>query len=74
MMVEIMGGREGHDPQSDYQGTDGEDPATRRTVMVGEGRRFASSEYLATDADAHQKNAEDEGGPRHGLTFVPHKR
>ena len=70
--MEEMGGGEGNNPKADNQRTDGEDPATRRTVVGSQSGRFASAENLAADTDGHEESAEDEGGPSHGLTFVPY--
>jgi hypothetical protein len=32
---------------------------------------FAGAEDLAANADGHEDNAEDEGDPDHGSTFLP---
>jgi hypothetical protein len=59
MVVEVMCGREGNDPQTNHEGADGENPAARRTVMGGEGGGLTGTEDLAADTDGHQESAED---------------
>lgn len=66
-----MGGGEGDNPEADDKGADGEDPAAHGPVVGSKGGRLAGAENLAADADGHEESAEDEGGPSHGLTFVP---
>jgi hypothetical protein len=71
VVVEVMGSREGDNPQADDEGTDGEDPATRRTVVGSESGGFTGAENLAADADGHEHDAEDESGPYHGFPLSP---
>jgi hypothetical protein len=70
VVVKEVGGGESDDPESDDEGADGEDPFADRAIGGGEGGRFAGAEDLAADADSHEENAENEGDPDHGLTFV----
>jgi hypothetical protein len=72
VVMEEMSGGEGNDPEADDEGADGEDPATRGTVVGSQSGGLAGAENLAADADGHEESAEDEGGPSHGLTFVPY--
>lgn len=74
VMMQEMSSGERDNPKADDQGTHGQNPAPRGAVMSGKAGRFAGAENLAADADGHQKCAEDKGGPRHGLTFVPYPR
>jgi hypothetical protein len=71
VVMEVVSGGEGDGPQTDDDGADGEDPVAGVAIGGGEGRRLANAENLAADADGHEENAEDEGGPDHGFTFVP---
>jgi len=63
--------REGDDPETDDQGADGEDPVADVAVLGGKSGGFTGAENLAADADGHEENAENEGDPSHGLTFLP---
>jgi hypothetical protein len=72
--MKVMSGGDRDNPEADDEGADGDDPATCGAVMGGEGGGLAGAENLAADTDGHEENAEDEGGPSHGLTFVPYRR
>ena len=69
--MEEMSGGDRDDPEADDERADGEDPAAHGPVVGSKGGRLAGAENLAADADGHEESAEDEGGPSHGLTFVP---
>lgn len=71
VVAEVVSCGEGDDPEADHERADGENPAPGRTVVGSKGGGLASAEDLAAKANGHQESAEDEGGPRHGLTFVP---
>jgi hypothetical protein len=58
---------EGDDPQADDHTADGEDPVTGTTVVVAHCVGFAGAEDLAADADGHEKSAECECEPSHGV-------
>ena len=64
--MEDVGSREGDDPETDDQAADCDDPFASGAVVGSEGGGFADSEDLATDANDHQKRAENEGEPSHG--------
>lgn len=72
VVVEEMSSGQGDNPQADNEGADGENPVAGMAILGSEGGGFASAENLAAEADGHQQNAEEQSGPRHGLTFVPH--
>jgi hypothetical protein len=74
VVMEDMGGGEGDDPEPDNEGSDRDDPSARRPIMGSEAGGFANAENLAADANGHQENAEDEGDPDHGPSFVPYLR
>ncbi len=71
VVMEEAGGGEGDNPKADDERADGEDPVARVAIGGCESGRLAGAEDLAADADGHEENAEDEGGPDHGLTFLP---
>ena len=71
VVTEEVSGREGNDPKTDDERADGEDPVARVAILGGEGGGFTNAEDLAADANGHEESAEDEGGPSHGLTFLP---
>lgn len=66
-----MGGGVSDNPEADDEGADRKDPAAGGPVLDGEGVGFAGAEDLAANADGHEDNAEDEGDPDHGSTFLP---
>lgn len=70
MVMQEVRGREGDYPETDDDRADREDPVTGVAILGGEGGGFADAEDLAGEANGHQENAEDEGGPSHGLTFL----
>ncbi len=71
VVMKEAGGGEGNNPKADDEGADGEDPVARVAIGGCESGGFMGAENLAADADGHEENAEDEGGPDHGLTFLP---
>jgi hypothetical protein len=71
MVMKEVRGRECYNPEADDDCADRKDPVAGVAILGGEGRGFTNAKNLASEANGHQKNAEDEGGPSHGLTFVP---
>lgn len=71
VVMEVMGGGEGDDPEADDDGANGENPAAGRPVVGSESGGFASAKDLTADADGHEDDAEDEGNPDHSFTFLP---
>jgi len=71
VMAQEVSGREGDHPETDDDGADGEDPVAGLAILGRKGGGFANAEDLAGKADGHEKGAEDEGDPSHGLTFLP---
>jgi hypothetical protein len=74
VVMKEAGSGKGNGPEADNKGADGEDPVADAAVAGGKGGGFAGAENLAADADGHEESAEDEGGPGHGLTFLPQSR
>lgn len=71
MVMKEVRGREGNHPEADDDRADRKDPVAGVAILGGEGGGFTNAEDLASEANGHQENAEDEGGPSHGLTFLP---
>lgn len=71
VVTEEVSGGEGNDPETDDQRADSEDPVARVAILGGERGGFTNAEDLAANANGHEESAEDEGGPSHGLTFLP---
>lgn len=71
VLMEEMGGGEGDDPKADDQGADGEDPAASGAIMGGEACGFTDTEDLSADTNGHEKGAEDEREPGHGVPLYP---
>lgn len=65
-MMEDVSGGESNDPEADDHAAYGDDPFAGGAVMDAEGRGFMGAEYLATEADDHEQNAESESEPCHG--------
>jgi hypothetical protein len=66
VVLKIMGGGKGDDPEADDEGTDGEDPFADGAVVVGEARGFADPKDLAGQANDHEEDADGESDPGHG--------
>ena len=71
VVMQHVGGGEGHDPETDDQRANRQDPLAYRAVVGSQGRRFADTKNLAANADGHEENAEDESNPDHGPSVVP---
>lgn len=71
MMEELCGG-ESDDPEAGDERAHGEHPFANGAVVGGQLGGFADAEDLAADANGHEENAEREGEPSHGVTFVPY--
>lgn len=69
--MEDMRGRKGNDPQADHQRADGQDPFASRTVMGSQPGGLADTKDLSANANDHQKGAESEGEPSHGVPLYP---
>lgn len=71
VVVDDVGCGKSHDPETDDHTADGEHPSAGRAIVKCQGGGFTRAEDLPADADSHQKSAENEGEPRHGVPFYP---
>jgi hypothetical protein len=63
VVMEVLGGRESDDPESDDQGADGEDPFADGAVVMGKSGRFTDAEDLAAETDGHKDDSDGESEP-----------
>ena len=75
VMLEVVGGGKGDDPEANDEGADGEDPLADGTVVGSEASGFADAEGLAGESDEHEEDADGEGDPchGHGIPFYPNR-
>lgn len=66
VVMEVVGGGEGDDPEADDEGADCEDPFADRAVVLGEARSFADAKDLTSQANDHEEDADGESDPGHG--------